>query len=276
MDHKELNWTSSDGIKIYAQQWYVENPKAVVSIVHGMGEHSGRYDHVAKFLNANGFSVIAFDQRGHGKSGGKRGHAPSYELLMDDISIFLEQTGALFPNVPVFLYGHSMGGNLVLNYALKNTPDVKGIIASSPWLKLAFEPPAAKITLAKLVNGIYPSLTQSSNLDVSAISKDLAEVNKYKTDPLVHDKISSNMFLSIHNSGLWAIENAPQLKAPLLLFHGTADRITCAKASEEFVKNTPGETTTFKLLENYFHEAHNDLNKQEVLEMIKNWLDGRL
>lgn len=275
MNHKEYRWKSSDGTEIFAQSWNVENPKAIICLVHGMGEHSGRYEHVAKFLNENNFSMLAFDQRGHGKSDGKRGHTPSYDLLMSDISLLLNHADSLFQNVPKFLYGHSLGGNLVLNYSLRKSPKISGVICSSPWLKLAFEPPAAKVTMAKIVNGIFPAFTQSSNIDESAISRDITAVNKYKTDPLVHDKISSNMFLSIHNSGLWALQNAQNFSLPLLLFHGTADRLTSHKASEEFASKIKSDIT-FKLWDGFYHEPHNEPEKQEVFILIKNWLEKHL
>lgn len=275
MSHKETQWNSSDGIQFYSQSWSVEKPKAVICLVHGMGEHSGRYAHVAKFFNENGYSMIAYDQRGHGKSGGKRGHTPSYDLLMEDITLLLKQADSLYPGIPKFLYGHSMGGNLVLNYALRKKPDVAGIISSSPWLKLAFEPPAFQVKLAKVVNGIFPAFTQSSKLDVTAISRDAAIVNAYKNDKLVHDKISSNMFLSVHQSGLWALEHAQEFSLPLLLFHGTADRLTSYKASHEFSQKVKSDIT-FKLWEGLYHEPHNEPEKQEVFVLIKEWMERTL
>lgn len=275
MNHKETQWNSSDGIQLYSQSWNVEKPKAVICLVHGMGEHSGRYAHVAKFFNENNYSVLSFDQRGHGKSGGKLGHTPSYDLLMEDITILLKQADSLYPGIPKFLYGHSMGGNLVLNYALRKKPGVAGIISSSPWLKLAFEPPAFQVKLAKVVNGIFPAFTQSSKLDVTAISRDAAIVNAYKNDKLVHDKISSNMFLSVHQSGLWALEHAQEFSLPLLLFHGTADRLTSYKASHEFSQKVKSDIT-FKLWEGLYHEPHNEPEKQEVFVLIREWMERTL
>lgn len=286
MNHREFNFNSGDGTSLFGQAWETENPKAIVCLVHGMGEHCSRYAHVAKFFNENGFSVISYDQRGHGRSGGKKGHTPSYDILLDDISLLLKQAGSFYPGKPKFLYGHSMGGNLVLNYAIRKKPDVSGVISSSPWLKLAFDPPAIQVSLARMINGIFPGFTQSSKLDASAISRDAQEVKAYQNDKLVHDKISSNMFLSIHESGLWALEHAAEFSLPLLLFHGTADRLTSYKASAEFagkIKNlTPalsmgeGERVTFKLWEGFFHETHNEPEKGQVFKLILDWMNGKL
>lgn len=275
MEHKEHYWSSTDGFKLFGQSWNVENPKAIICLVHGMGEHSGRYAHVAKFFNEHNINVLAFDLRGHGKSEGKRGHTTSYDLLLDDISLLLKQADSIFPEIPKFLYGHSMGGNLVLNLALRRKVKIAGIISSSPWLRLAFEPPAAKVLLAKLVNGIFPSFTQPSKLDVAAISRDPAVVDAYKSDKLVHDKISSNMFLSVHESGLWALDHANELSVPLLLFHGTKDRLTSHKASEEFSRKVKCDIT-FKLWEGCFHETHNEPEKGELFNLIKGWIHTHL
>lgn len=274
MTHREFYIHSKDNVTLFAQAWTALNSRAVICIIHGMGEHSGRYIHVAKYFNEQNFSVINFDLRGHGKSKGKRGHTPSYELLLDDISVLLKQADSLFPGIPKFLYGHSMGGNLVINYALQRKPQIAGVISSSPWLKLAFEPPAAKVRLAKIVNGIFPSMTQSSKLDVTAISRDTAVVSAYKNDPLVHDKISSNMFLAVHESGSRALEQAKEFSLPLLLFHGTADRLTSFSASNEFAR---GNTAVrFEPLEGFFHEPHNEPGKEEVFKLVLDWMVGLL
>lgn len=275
MKHRDFHLKAGDGIQLYGQCWDAENPKAAVCLVHGMGEHSGRYAHVAGFFNKNNYSLVCFDQRGHGKSGGKRGHTPSYDLLMEDISLLLHQADSFYPLIPKFLYGHSMGGNLVLNYVLRKRPDLAGVISSSPWLRLAFEPPSVKVILAKMLNGVMPSLTQSSNLDVTAISRDAAVVSAYKNDRLVHDKISTNMFLSVHESGLWALEHAHEFSLPLLLFHGTADRLTSYKASEEFSKKMKSNIS-LKLWHDLYHEPHNEPQKQEVFDLIRNWMEKRL
>ena len=146
MTHKEFNFHIYK-TTFYGQCWKAKNTKAVVVLAHGMGEHSERYKHVAKRLNDNDFSVVAFDHFGHGKTTGKRGHNPSFEAVLESISMTIEKAKELFPNIPVFLYGHSMGGNAVINYALKKTTPLQGIIATSPFLKLAFEPPKIKLVI---------------------------------------------------------------------------------------------------------------------------------
>ncbi len=276
MKHQELKWQSSDNIEIYGQCWLTDaKPKAVVCLVHGMGEHSGRYAHVAKYLVDSGYSVVAYDQRGHGKSGGNRGHTPSYDLLLDGVSDLLKQAEKLVPGVPKFIYGHSMGGNVVLNYALRRKPDVAGIVASSPYLKLAFDPPAIKVAAGRLVNNIFPGFTQSTELDATAISRDKKVVDAYLSDPLVHDKISARFFVEVHAAGLWAIEHASEMKLPLLLFHGTEDKLTSAEGSKEFAEKVKTDCT-FRLWDGLYHETHNEPEKEEVLKYIVTWLDHKV
>ncbi len=127
---------------------------------------------VGDAFNKAGYALIGFDLRGHGKSGGARGHTSSYDALMDDIADFMELIEKRYPGLPRFLYGHSMGGNQVLNFCLRRKPDVVGVIATGPWLKLAFDAPALQVTLAKTMSHIAPSFTQNSNLETPALSHD--------------------------------------------------------------------------------------------------------
>lgn len=273
MTHKEFNFNIYK-TDFYGQVWEAKNTKAVVVLVHGMGEHSGRYNHVAKKLTENDFSVVAFDQFGHGKTSGKRGHNPGFEAVLESATSTINKTKELFPSKLIFLYGHSMGGNVVINYALRIKNDLKGIIATSPFLKLAFQPPAIKLAVGKLLQKIAPSLTMGNELDANDISRDKTEVEKYINDPLVHDKISSNFSLTFIETGQWAIENANKLKTLMLLLHGTGDKIIDYKGTQEFANNS--DKATLKLYEGGYHELQNDLCKEEMLQDVVNWLNSQL
>ncbi|MCG3167878.1 MAG: Monoacylglycerol lipase [Bacteroidia bacterium] len=275
MKHQELKWAASDGVDIYGQCWLTDNkPKAVVCLVHGMGEHSGRYAHVANYFVDAGYAVISYDHRGHGKSGGKRGHTPSYDLLLDGVSDLLKQAEKIAPGSKKFIYGHSMGGNVVLNYALRRKPEIAGVIASSPWLKLAFDPPKFEVALGRFVNNIFPGFTQSTKLDATTISRDKKEVEKYVNDPLVHDKISARFFVETYSAAAYALEHASEFKLPLLIFHGTEDRLTSPEGSQQFADKVKGNCT-FRLWDGYYHETHNEPEKEEVLKYITTWLDSQ-
>lgn len=261
-----------DGLTLKGfQEDSTSNPKGVLIIIHGMGEHAGRYAHVSTFFLKREIAVLRFDLRGHGTSAGKRGHTPNYEMLMSDLDQFLDHAKTTYPSIPIILYGHSMGGNLILNFLIRRQPVVNGAIVTAPYLKLAFEPPAWKVSLGKLTAGIIPTLTQPTGIETAAISRDAEEVRKYERDPLVHDKITSSFFVNVHLAGPYAIENAGKIKIPLLVMHGLADRLTSPKGTEEFAKNA-NSTTTVKYWPELYHELHNEPEKNEVLEFEVDWL----
>jgi alpha-beta hydrolase superfamily lysophospholipase len=276
MDTDEFHWRSIDELNIYGKYWAPDKDiKGVVCLVHGMGEHCNRYGHVGKFLSDHGIALIGYDQRGHGKSEGKRGHTPSFDHLLQGIDNLIHKAKELFPELPLVLYGHSMGGNLVINYAIDRKPILNGVIASSPFLKLAFEPPAIKVKLGELVKNIFPAFSQSTGLDAKAISRIPEEVQKYENDPLVHDRITAMMFTSVFAAGLQALQKAEEIELPLLLFHGSGDKITSFDASKEFAAKVKNDVT-FREFEGAYHETHNDLCREEVLNLIKNWVEERL
>jgi alpha-beta hydrolase superfamily lysophospholipase len=267
---------TGDGFRLFTQEWAPESGvKAVVCLVHGLGDHTGRYTHVAATLTENGYALAGYDLRGHGKSGGARGHTPSYDALMDDLALCLAKTQARYPGKPLFLYGHSLGGNQVLNFALRRQPAVTGVISTGPWLRLAFDPPALQVMLGKVMNSIYPSFAQANGLETAALSTDELVVKKYENDPLVHDRISARLFLGAYQAGYWALEHASDFSYPLLLMHGGADRLTSAQASREFAQKA-GACCTLKIWEGFYHEIHNEPQQAEVMQVMVDWLEQKL
>ena len=273
MQHIEFTQQAPDGVQFYFQGWQPEiPPKAVVCLVHGLGEHSGRYAHVAAALNDAGYALLGFDLRGHGKSGGPRGHTPTYDTLMDDIGRLLAEAGQRYPGQPQFLYGHSLGGNLVLNYALRRKPGLAGVVATSPAIRTATPPPGSQITLAKIMNRIRPAMQMANGLALDGLARDPEVIRAYTNDPLVHNKISVRLALEMLQAGEWALAHAGEFPLPLLLVHGTADILTSAAASEEFAARVPAGRCTLKLWEGFYHETHNEPEKAEVLAYMVNWL----
>ena len=275
MPTKEWKFRSRDNIELTANSWLAAEPKAVVILIHGHGEYCLRYEHLAEFLNKNDVSMYAFDHRGHGRSGGKRGHSPSYEAMIGDVADFVKLAQAESAGLPVFVYGHSMGGNLVLNYGFTNPIGVKGVICSSPWIKLAFAPPKSKVMMANLLEKIYPSLTLASGLDASALSHDEELCRKYAADPLVHDLVSVSLYNGMYRNGLNALDKAAGFKMPMLLFHGNQDRLTSFAASKEFAQ-AAGSNVTFKEWDGLFHETHNEPQKAQVFEYVMNWINAQI
>lgn len=276
MTHQTFNFNIKE-TEFFGQYWKAENAKANIILIHGMGEHSTRYDgFFAKKMNDAGFSIIAFDHYGHGKTKGKRGDCPSYNAVLNSVDVLIEKCDEyLDKKLPKVLYGHSMGGNVVGNYILKRKEKINLAVLSSPMLKLAFEPPAWKLFAGKIMRNIYPSFQESTGLDAKGISRDENEVNKYVNDPLVHDKITINFSLPFFEEGDWAIENANKLENPTLLIHGTGDKITSYKGSEQYAKNA-GNKAELKLYKGGYHELHNDIVKEEVLDDVIAWLKKHL
>jgi len=274
MQHFEFGWKTGDGLQLYAQGWQPETePEGIVCLVHGLGEHSGRYAHLAAFLNQAGYALLAFDLRGHGKSEGQRGHAPSYETLMEDISYLLEEAAKRYPDRSHFLYGHSLG-SAAINYTLHRRPQLAGVIVTGPVFRPAFEPPAWKLTLGKTTYNLWPTLSMSNELDRQALSRDPKVVRAYDNDPLVHDRLTARFGIDFLQAGLWALEHAAEFPLPLLLMHGSADRITSAQASREFAAKA-GDLCTLKIWDGLYHEIHNEPEKEQVFAYLLEWLKSR-
>lgn len=276
MKHNEFEFKTFDGLSLYGQSWQPEEQsKAVICLIHGLGEHSGRYVQVADKLTKAGYTFFSFDLRGHGRSGGQPGHTPSYEALLTDIHSLLAEAEKYFPSLPRFLYGFSLAGNLVLNYGLRRKPALQGIIATGPWLRLAFEPPVFRMILAKVTNQLWPSFSQARGLDTKDIFRDPEMIRDYESDPLVHERISARMFMSISQAAQWALDHASEFSLPLLIMHGGEDRIISAEASREFVEKVT-KNCTFKIWDGLHHAIHDEPEKEEVLQFLIDWIDKKM
>jgi alpha-beta hydrolase superfamily lysophospholipase len=275
MQHTEFTWTTPDGVSIFAQTWSPDTPpRAVVALAHGLGEHAGRYAHVARFFADNGIATVAYDRRGHGKSGGKRGHTPDYAFYLDEVETLVAKAKTQFPNLPAFLYGHSMGGNIILNYALRrNISGIAGVISSAAVIKLAFRPNPIVLALGKLTKIIYPTFTQKNQLDVAALSRDQTVVDAYVADPLVHDSLTSVAGLGILEYADYLCNNATKFPVPLYITHGSDDRLTSSPGSEWFAKNYTGDIK-LKIWNGLYHEIHNEPEQADVLGEMVAWMNG--
>lgn len=261
---------SQDGIRLYYRSWAPVKPERILCVVHGLGEHSGRYARLADYLTRKRIAVFALDMHGHGISGGKKGHIKNYELLLSDVEELLKTARSEYTDLPMYLMGHSMGGNVVANYVLKmNTGELDGYILSSPWLRLVFDPPRWKLKFGKFFNRFWPSFTQPNNLDTKYLSKDPAIVKAYEEDPLVHGHISAGMFACITGAGEKALNTGKKASLPGLVYHGNMDRIIDWKSSKELAAKLGAE---WHELNEVYHEPHNDLEKDLVYELLAKWI----
>lgn len=272
MEHFQTEWKTNDGLKIFAQYWKSDliPAKAVVCFVHGIGDHSSRHTHVAEAFTNEGFVFYTADQRGHGKSEGQRGHFPSPESILQDIDLLLQNANKSFPGLPIILYGHSMGGILVLYYALKRKPDLAGVISNSPGLHNALQKKPLLIIAARVLGSLFPQMSISNGLDLNGISRDPAMVQAYKNDPIIHNRITMGLGKVMLGVTNWTLENAGSFPLPLLIMHGKADIITYASGSEAFAAALPGKCSLI-LWEKAYHEIHNEPEKNEVMSAMTEW-----
>lgn len=273
MRREDSTFKSADNLSLAVTGWLpVETPQRIVLVVHGHGEHKLRYTDVAAFYNKAGYGLFAMDLRGHGDSEGKRGHAPSMDQLLLDLEYFIRHVREEYLNADFFLYGHSMGGNIVLNYLLQDkSKEIKAAIVSSPWIRLKFKPPKWKLVLGKIATKILPSFCESSELLPEEISSVPKEVEAYANDPDIHDQISARLFAEITAGGERILLKGNEIKHPIFLAHGALDEVTSFKASEELsqLNNKIG----FTAYPNSKHEIHHDKDKEELLENELDWLE---
>ena len=275
MKHVEYSWKAADGLEMFAQSWAPDGKsKAAVALVHGLGEHSGRYPLLVEKFPAAGYAINAYDLRGHGKTGGPRLYAPSFETLMDDIDRHLEQTRRAFPGLPVFLYGHSLGGEQVLYYALRRSPSVIGVIASSPLLAQGTPASPAKVIAAKVLSRLAPTMVFTTEIPWESLSRDQSVIEWTKSDPIFQEGVSTRLGIEILRAQDW-ICRQEKFPFPLLVLQGTDDHHVSPQKTTEFAKKISGNVT-LKVFEGARHELHNDLDRAKVADIILEWMGKRL
>jgi alpha-beta hydrolase superfamily lysophospholipase len=272
MNTLEFTWQNAKSQKIFAHEWKPQSEsRAVVTLIHGLGEHTGRYQYVAEILNQAGFGLIGFDIAGHGNSAGTRGHA-SFEEVFADVDYALEEAARRYPGKPRFLYGHSMGGSIGLYYLLKRKPTLSGAVITSPGLAAGEKVPGAKLALAKIMAKIMPSFTLDNGLDLNNLSRDPLVIRTYKEDALVHPRISAQLGLDLLTRGDWILEHAAELSTPLLIMQGTGDHIVSPAATAAFARAAPSKLVTYKTWEGLYHETHNEPEREQVLHYMTDWM----
>ena len=276
MSHHEGTFTSYDGLTLFQQSWLPDGePRGVVMIVHGLGEHSGRYAHVAERLTASGYAVHALDHRGHGNSEGKRVYVKSYDEFMADLIQFRALVERQHPGVPLFPLGHSMGGNLVMGHVLDQQDGLAGMVLSGPALRAGDELSPAKVTIFKAVARVAPGL-RPEGLDAEAISRDPAVVAAYQADPLVFTgKISAGLGAALLNAMDGFPARYTELSLPILLMHGTEDRLTNIEGTRELERLATNADVTAHYYDGLYHEVFNEPEQDEVLGDLVSWLDAR-
>jgi acylglycerol lipase len=257
--------------------WCAERPRALVAIVHGLGEHSGRYAALAQSLVERRFSVAALDLPGHGEAKGERGDARSWEFLRDQCvpATFTASRGmpGQPPDLQAVLLGHSLGGLLALDFALAHPRELLAVVASAPALRSA-PPPAWKLGLAKVAKALAPSRGLAHGLDESGMSRDPEVLELRKDDPLMHDRITPRLFFGITEARERVMTEAKRLAIPALLLQGMADRVVDPKGALEFNVVAPHGMARVITYAGAYHEIFNDLDREQVLRDLAGWLDA--
>jgi alpha-beta hydrolase superfamily lysophospholipase len=275
--------TSSDGffqtagrLRLYERSWQPDHPKAAVVIVHGYAEHSGRYQHLAAVLVARGYAVHAFDLRGHGRSAGPQAFVRSVDEYTEDLAAFLERVRARANGLPLFLLGHSMGGTIVAHYLTSGPPGLRGAVLSAAGLKLKGGLAWIGQLFALLAARFAPRL-RGAKLDSRHVSRDPAVVAAYDADPLVY---RGGMRAATAAALIRAIrtirKRADTISLPVVLLHGTADRLTEPSGSADLHKRAASADKTLKLYPGLYHEILNEPEREQVIADILAWLDARV
>ncbi|GMQ26773.1 alpha/beta hydrolase [Algoriphagus sp. oki45] len=278
MPHLETSYTAHDGQKLYLQAWMPEAPKAGLLLVHGLGEHSGRYATFAQKLNEIGVAVFTFDGRGHGKSaeGKPSAYFDSYLDYLKDIDALFDKVKTYLPGLKTFIYGHSMGGGLVAAYVLKYGPEATGVILSSPAIKEAEGTSPILIAVSGLINRLLPKL-KVLKLDIAGVSRIPEEVEKYKNDPLIYqESIPARTGYEIYQMMQFIQKKAEEFELPFLLIHGDADRLTNPKGSELLAQKAKSKDKTFLTFPGGYHELINDLDREKAMQVMVDWVEERI
>src|SRR5881398_2342416 len=263
---------SAEGTRLAYKAWPHTGASATFAVVHGLGEHSGRYQRFAEGMARHGMATYAVDLRGHGKSDGQRGHVDSWSQWTDDVASFVARVESLTAGEVIPL-GHSFGGVAMLSTVLAGKlKRARRFIVSSPALKLNVTVPQWKVSLGNVTSRLTPRLALANNVNAGTISRIPEVVEAYRSDPLVHARISSRMYTEWHRAAEDVLARADRITIPFLILAGAADRLIDPAGSEQLHAKAP-QQSTLHMLPGRYHEPFNDLGSEEVFDIIARWIN---
>jgi acylglycerol lipase len=262
---------SADGTKLFWRSWEVASPTATFAVVHGLGEHSGRYARFAEAMAARGYSTFAVDLRGHGQSEGPRGHVDSWNDWVKDVEQFVGMAAEHPSAGEVIPLGHSFGGVVVLSAVIRDVVTTRRFALSNPALQVKVKVPGWKLSIGRLTSSLVPKLTLSNEVDPAAVSRDPAVVQAYRDDPLVHSKISSRLFTEWNAASAEVMSRAAEIKTPFLLIVGDADPLIDPQGSFELDRRATGAPHQLRSYAGRYHEPFNDLDSDEIFDDLASW-----
>ena len=276
MRHSAGVFQGSDGLDLYYQSWHPEGPaRAAVVIVHGWGEHSARYAHVARYFSERAYAIFGFDQRGHGHSPGRRGHVEAWAEYRRDLHNFVRATREQQPELPVFLFGHSLGGVIALDYLVHHPEGLGGAVLSASAVEPVGVAKPHLVAFGRVMSHVWSTFTVSLPLEVSALSRDPEVVQSARTDPLMHHRGSVRWGTEVLEAIAWVKAHASEVGIPTLFLHGEVDQLSLATGTRCLFDAVTHADKTLRIHPGMYHELHNDVGREHVLGHIEDWLGRR-
>jgi alpha-beta hydrolase superfamily lysophospholipase len=277
MHRSEETFQGQSGLELYSQSWHPSGKiKAKLAIVHGVAEHSDRYMNLVNGLVEPGYALYAYDQRGHGKSEGQRGYIESWSEYRADLDTFLNLVKEDEPPLPLFIYGHSMGALVILDYLLHESDEVQGVIISGSPIDSSKAASPGLILTARLLSRVWPTFSMTSPIKPSQLSCDARVAQAYQDDPSVFKTMTVRWGTEYLDTQDWIKEHASEIKLPILIIHGGEDLICDPGGSEQLFTEIRSEDKTLKIYPSYFHEIHNEPGNATVIQDIMSWMDSHL
>jgi lysophospholipase len=264
-------------LQLVYRTWEAGSPRAALVLVHGLSDHSRRYEEFGVQSAAAGFSTFACDLRGHGASDGRRGHVSTFDHLIQDLDRFRREVqGLVDGRVPVFILGHSMGGLIVLRYLQEYDAPVQGAVVMSPWLATALPAPRWKLSFAGLASRFVPALPLRARIPPESLTHVQDAVARYRDDPLVHDTITPRLFVEASRAMDLAHLRAERIGVPLLFLLAGDDRIVDTKRAEAFARGIPHGDVAVRTFEGAYHELLQETQRRAVRDEIHAWIGARI
>lgn len=277
MRHTFTTFSADDGLRLHLQAWLPDaGPVAVLAVVHGYGDHGGRYGYLGEVMAAQGHAVHVYDLRGHGRSAGRRGHIQRFTEYLADTRVFLDAVRVAHPGAPLYLLGHSLGGLIAAAFAEMGPAGLGGLILSSPFLRLATPPSVSKVYGARVLSRVMPAIDIGNTVQAADLSHERDVVEAYVTDPLVHHVATSRWAVEMLAAQRMVLEGAPRISLPLLLLFSDADPITDPVASCELFAAAGSADKTERRYAGYYHELFNETGRAAVFADLTAWLAERL
>ena len=277
MNRSEGTFQGDAGLELYYQYWLpAGQPKAAVVIVHGVAEHSDRYSNVVDNLLPENYAVFSYDQRGHGKSPGQRGYLDSWEQYRADFNLFLDFVQETLPGLPVFVYGHSQGALIILDYLARGKNTIAGAIVSGSPLDSDDAASPLLVVAAKVLSRVWPTFSLDSPINPAQLSCDARVVQKYQDDPTVFKILTARWGTEYLKAQDYVRDNASHIETPMLILHGGEDSLCDPKGSQDLYDQVTAVDKTLKIYPSYFHEIHNEPGHITVIQDINQWISERL